>query len=93
MNEKRKVTENFRFKFDNKSKTNAVFALEENRDEYVILLRIEKALMGDQHDPIEAYQKDVPEIKREKIKHYMKSNETMLCKVIFSYQRRGNCLQ
>ena len=55
-------------------------------------------MQGDQYDAIEAYQRDVPELKREKMKQYMKSNETMLSKfrmqfawtfVAFAGLRRG----
>ena len=46
MKEKRKVTENFNFKFGATNRINAVFSLDENKDEYVILLRIEKSLQG-----------------------------------------------
>ena len=46
MKEKRKVTENFNFKFGSASRINAVFSLDENKDEYVILMRIEKALQA-----------------------------------------------
>lgn len=75
MKEKRKVTENFNFKFGSQNRINAVFSLDENKDEYVILLRIEKCLQGDQYDPIEAYQRDIPDLRREKIRQYMKGKD------------------
>merc|ERR1712048_1003514 len=67
MNEKRKVTENFNFRFGTSNRMNAVFSLDEYNDKYVIVIRIEKPLQGDQYDPIEAYQRDIPDLKREKI--------------------------
>lgn len=78
MKEKRKVTENFNFQFGSSDKIFPIFNLEENKDEYVILLRIEKCLQSDQHDPIEAYQKDIPDVKREKIRLSAKNNESLL---------------
>ena len=78
MKEKRKVTENFNFEFGADHKIFPVFNLEENKDEYVILLKIEKCFQSDQHDPIEAYQNDIPDAKREKIRLAAKNNESLL---------------
>ena len=80
MKEKRKITENFNFSFDTRDRIGAIFSLEEYQDEYVVLIRLEKSLQGDQYDPVEAYQREIPEIKREKIRQYMKSNQTLLQK-------------
>ena len=80
MKEKKKITEDHRFKISDieKGSVSSIFKLAKYRDEYIILLRLEKTLQGDRFDPIEAYQIDTPEKNMTLIREYMKNNETVL---------------
>ena len=82
MKEKLKVTESFKFRVSEleKGSVNAVFKLQQCRDEYVIFFCLEKTLQGDKYDAIEAYQSETTPERLAAVRDYMKTNETVLAK-------------